>query len=238
MNKRRKKSTEKHPKKQGSKQARKKISWFPLGIALGLLIVVFFVFMISKSVIRNTFYKNYITYIEKTKVVLYPDITEKDKQANLNSWMTFMKRFLHQYPKDLSLLTTYIPKIEIKGQENKWEEVNGLVLETRSILLKIVKNKNYYTQTIMMEDLLSLILDMEKSVGKKDDLLVMEQYQNFNSKFTFVIPGLIKSDVVLVGDRMDRLYKLALLQNKDGLEPLYKEIKSAFTKAYRDYKAK
>jgi hypothetical protein len=238
MGKKRNKPTKKANKNHIAKPTKKKISFIPLFVLIILIVFGFSSYIIVKSIKHASFYKDYIVFIEKTKVVLYPDITEKDEKANTKAWIDYMKRFMNQHRRDLSSLKSKVIQIENKIKEGKQEEILFLISETRNQLLTLVKNKNYNSQTIMMEDLLSLILEMEKTIDQKDEIGLMEQYQNFNTKFTFVIPVIIKSDVVLIGNLMDLLYKQALYQNMTEAKSVYKQVKSVFIRDYMDYNVK
>lgn len=209
-----------------------------ISFLLSVFILSFPVTIIYKSIKRNVFYKNYIVYINHTKIVLFPDITQKDRSMNLKIWKGSLQRFIKLYKNDLTSLSPILSQIELKEKEGKWEDVNHLVMETRMMMLRIVKNKNYYSQTIMMEDLLTLIFEMEETIKQKDDLKLMDEYKDFNSKFTLVVPNLIKSDVIKIGNAMDRIYKLALFQNLQEATQIFSEIKSIFISSYRDYQPK
>jgi hypothetical protein len=229
------KLTTKKIKKNNEKLKTRKICFLIVYYLLGILLLSMPIVLISKSIKRNLFYKNYISYVNQTKVVLFPDLTQKDSSSNLESWKEGLQNYINQYISDLEPLLPYISQIEKKEKNGSWEEVNGLVMETRIVLLKIMKNKNYFTQTIIMEDLLTLVLEMERTIDQKNDLKLMDDYKDFNSKFTFVIPNLIKSDVIKIGNAMDRIYKMALFQNMDEAKKIYKEIKPIFISSYRDY---
>lgn len=184
------------------------------------------------------FYQSYLHFVKKTKIVLFPNLLQKDDQRYITEWIQYSKSFSDRYKKELPFLKSQTHLVEEAALNKQWDSVHDLVLQSRKQILHLVKDRGYNTQTIMMEDLLSLVLEMEQSISDNDFSKLMEQYNDFNSKFTFVIPVIIKSDAVQIGNLADLLYKQVLFQNEENLRTTYLQFKSFFINGYRDYLVK
>lgn len=218
------------------KQAlKRKFIFFIFYVMITTLIVIGAFILGFKTVQRNVFYKNYLSFVEQTKLVLFPDTTKKDTKTYLVKWIELTTRLYSKYPSDLERLFPLVNQVQEKVKVNQLEDAKKQVMASRYLFLSVMKSKRYYTQTIILEDLLSLFLEMEKSVLQNDASKLMQQYHDFSSKFPHLIPVLIKSDVVLIGNLMDRLYKQTLLEKVDQAYPIYQEARKSFIQAYKDY---
>ena len=100
----------------------------------------------------------------------------------------------------------------------------------------MIKQNGFSTNAIIMEDLLSILLDMEKSIEKEEDPDLIDQYRDFITKFQYIAPSLFKSDVLKIGESMDLLYKEVLFKNMAEAKNTFNLVKNLFIRSYQDFK--
>jgi len=193
-------------------------------------------YFLQRTINRRVFYQNYQLFLEKTKIALYPDINHKNEKENISSWIFLVDKIQNKYNIQFidqkPLFTETLKSIE----KNDIQSAKTQIQRARVLYLNIMKKNNFQSTSIIMEDLLSLVLDMEKSVDDKDDLALIDQYRDFITKFKYIAPHLIKTDVIKIGGLIDLLYKKALYNDMNGAKELYHEIKELFIQSYQDFK--